>query len=236
MRSATNSAGERYYHPVGVATSVRTPGRPTSARNRPLDADSVLAGKDDEVTTRSTAPVTTVVQRTTLAAHSLACVCLAFMFLLILANVVARNVFGTSITGASSIPRYLLVGVVYMGLASAYDHTDGLIRFTLIIDHVRSSTRRLLLGLAGLLTGVALGVLAGRMWMAAADAHERGSVTADDPRIPLYLLYGGAALGLTVVLLAALVHTRAQFRSHDVRRAERPRPTTLHSSRNGGSS
>jgi TRAP-type C4-dicarboxylate transport system permease small subunit len=140
------------------------------------------------------------VEATGYAAAVLAAACLAGIAVLVVAEVVARDVFGHSLNITWEVSGYLMGAVFLLGAAHAL--ADGAhVRTGLnsVIPH--AATRRALEAFCFLVGLIVLAYAARALWLLALQSAERGVTSWSSLRAPLWLPQGALAVGAT--LLAA---------------------------------
>ncbi|MDB6454221.1 TRAP transporter small permease subunit [Falsirhodobacter sp. 20TX0035] len=138
------------------------------------------------------------IDRITDTGNVLSALCLLGIFLLVAAEILARNLLGYSISFSWDVAAYLMGGCFMFAAASALKE-GAHVRVTGLVDAVRPRTARMLdlvATLVGLATAAALAwALCEMAWL----SFERGSTSAAAVRIPL--VWPQAALAAGAILL-----------------------------------
>ncbi len=111
-----------------------------------------------------------------------------------IANVIARNAFGQSITFAEEANQALIVLITFVGIGYGVRHARH-IRMAAVYDALSGTPRKALMVITALGTGLLLLLLTGYAVAYVASVHALGSVTPA-LRIPLYIIYAVVPLGL----------------------------------------
>jgi TRAP-type C4-dicarboxylate transport system permease small subunit len=152
-------------------------------------------------------PVVRVIEALSDAAGYLAGATVLGLTALITSAVVARRVFGAPILAADEVSGYLLLAIVFFGLAHTMK-AGGHIRADIVLTHVPLKVRALLELLATVLAiGFALALLGGA-WALLTEYYGHATTSFKYLQIPLWmpasLLVVGAAL-LALQLVAQLL-------------------------------
>lgn len=124
---------------------------------------------------------------------------IAVMAIVSVANVVARNAFGTSLQYAHDITQMLLVLVTFMGIGIGARQARH-IRVSAIHDLLPKPVRKLLLTLIGLVTSLLLFALAGWAWDYVQATRRSCRILPEAfAQLPLWL---GTGLALAVMVMA----------------------------------
>lgn len=127
--------------------------------------------------------------------------------LLIAAGVFARRVLGSPLLAVDELSGYLLLTIVFLGLAYTMK-TGGHIRSDILLAHVPPGARHGLEVAAILLALVFAAALLAGTWLIVAEYYQRGTLSFKYLQIPLWipasLLVVGVAL-LVLQLVASLL-------------------------------
>lgn len=130
---------------------------------------------------------------------------------LIASAVIARRVFGSPILAVDELSGYLLLAIVFFGLAYTMK-AGGHIRADIVLAHVPGKVREVLEIVATVLALAFALALLGGVWALAAEYYEHGTTSFKYLQIPLWmpaaLLVVGAAL-LALQLVAQLLRKPA---------------------------
>lgn len=141
------------------------------------------------------------------AAGALAALVVLGLTFFITSAVFSRRVVGSPILAADEVSGYLLLAIVFLGLAYTMK-TGGHIRSDIVLAHVRPGVRGGLETLATLLGLAFAVVLLASTWRLVAQYYSRGTLSFRYLQIPLWipgiLLVAGAAI-LVVQLIAQLL-------------------------------
>lgn len=132
---------------------------------------------------------------------------------LIVLNVLTRMLTGNSIAAVGEICQFLIILITFAGLS----HAAGLgrhIRMTALHDMLSHRARRYLLAFVSASTALLLLFLAVQATHYAAVVHRLGSISPV-LRVPLYLVYACAPIGLASAALQYLLTTARNLRSND---------------------
>lgn len=133
----------------------------------------------------------------------LAALCLAGIFVLIMAEVIARNLVGTSVAFSWDYASYMMGGVFMLAAAAALK-SGAHVRVTVLREPLSEAGRRgldltaCLVGIAAV--GLLLWSVSSMAWLSA----ERGSTSATVVRTPLWIPQAVVAAGAFVFLLQML--------------------------------
>ena len=118
------------------------------------------------------------------------------MALVSIANVIARDVFGRSLTFAEEVDQILIVMVTFIGVGYAA-RLGRHIRMTALYDQLPALWQRWLMVVVNLSTGALLWVLA---WYGGDYVLQTQSIGSVTPalKIPLWLVYASAPVGLAL--------------------------------------
>lgn len=126
---------------------------------------------------------------------------------LIASSVIARRIFGSPILAADELSGYLLLAIVFLGLAYTMK-AGGHIRVDILLAHVPPRARAGLDALATILAVAFTLALLGGTWALVAAYYQHGTLSFKYLQIPLWipgaLLVIGAAL-LVLQLVAQLL-------------------------------
>lgn len=143
---------------------------------------------------------------------AIAAASLFLMALLVAAHVLMRATVGAGVRGVNEVSQYLLVAVVYAGLAAAL--RDGsFIRVHLLISRMSGRLQSMFIRLVALISLGFMGLLTWRSWSFALESFRRGTESIGVLETPLWMPHSIVAIGstaLTVQLLAILADPTSQ--------------------------
>jgi TRAP-type C4-dicarboxylate transport system permease small subunit len=129
---------------------------------------------------------------------------------MIAAAVLARRVLGTPILAADELSGYLLLGIVFLGLAYTMK-AGGHIRADIVLAHVPPAARRALeVGAAALGLAFAGAFLAGN-WALSSEYWTRGTLSFRYLQVPLWIPATLLVLGSLVLCLQLLAQLCRQL-------------------------
>lgn len=144
---------------------------------------------------------------------AIAMAALAIMAVMIAAHVVMRGTIGSGVRGVNEWSQYLLVGVVYAGLAVSL--RDGsFIRVQLLIDRLGARAQALAIRLVAVVSLAFMSLLSWQSWVFALDALRNGTESIGVLEAPLWIPQSLVAIGstaLTLQLLAIAVNPSGQL-------------------------
>lgn len=119
------------------------------------------------------------------------------------ANVVARYVFGQSITGADELQIYLMLVLAFFGSVVATVRRQHL-RMDVLVRFFPRAIQRVLDGLEGIAAAVLCGFVCWISTQYALRIHQIGSVS-ENAHIPMWIPHGVVALAFAVLTVIGLL-------------------------------
>jgi TRAP-type C4-dicarboxylate transport system permease small subunit len=142
--------------------------------------------------------------RLTWAAAAFSALAMALLFILMLAEIVSRNLLGKSLGFTWEVSGYLLGLIIFM--ASSWTlRTDKHIRITLLREHLPNGGMRWLDLLATLIGVVIVGFFTAAFVGFCLQTWQSGTVSSTPQQIPLIYPRALMALGLVVFTLTLIV-------------------------------
>lgn len=138
------------------------------------------------------------------ASAALAALAMALLFILMLSEIVSRNLFGTSLGFSWEISGYLLGLIIFMASSSALRH-DKHIRITLLREHLPAGGVRWLDLLATLIGVIIAGFFSAAFIGFCLQTWHSGTVSSTPQQIPLIVPRALMALGLLVFTSTLIV-------------------------------
>ena len=119
------------------------------------------------------------------------------------ANAIGRYAFGQSLFLSEELNQFLIVGVTYVGLAYAVRRGRN-IRMTAVYDALSDRTKKVLLTLISLITGLLLMFLT---WKSVLYVQEVREINRLSPALqfPVYIIYAVIPVGLAMASLQYLI-------------------------------
>lgn len=136
----------------------------------------------------------------------LSAVLIAVIWVLMTAEVVARNVFSSPILGVSEIAIYLYVTAAYFGF-SYTQKEKGHISVELLYDKLGERAKRIVNVIAYLLCDALFVCFTGCIWKAFFQSWTIKEIQLSAMKMPVYVLKFTIALGVTVMLLQMIIDT-----------------------------
>jgi len=136
----------------------------------------------------------------------LSAVLMAVIWLLMMSEVVARNIFKSPILGASEIAIYLYVTAAYFGF-SYTQKEKGHICVELLYDRLGLKAKRVVDVIAFLLSDVLFVCFTVCIWKAFAASWAIKEIQLSAMKMPVYVLKFTIAVGITMMLLQLLIDT-----------------------------
>lgn len=162
------------------------------------------------------------------ASAALAALAMALLFVLMLSEILSRNLLGTSLGFSWEISGYLLGLIIFMASSWALRH-DKHIRITLLREHLPAGGVRWLDLLATLIGVIIAGFFAAAFIGFCLQTWHSGTVSSTPQQIPLIAPRALMALGLIVftatLIVRALVLVAAPELMGDQKRLDSTLPT-----------
>lgn len=130
--------------------------------------------------------------------------------LLIAAGVFARRVLGAPLLVVDEVSGYLLLAIVFLGLAYTMK-AEGHIRSDILLAHVPPRARQRLETFATCLALGFTGVLLAGAWAIAAEYYTRGTLSFKYLQIPLWIPASLLVVGVALLLLQLALRLRRQL-------------------------
>ena len=147
------------------------------------------------------------------AMAAIAALALLVMAALIAAHVMMRFFFDSGVRGVNELSQYLLVALVYAGLAVAL--RDGsFIRVQLLLDRFDRRRQAMLIRFVSVLSLAFVGLLTWQSWTFAIDSLRNGTESIGVLETSLWIPQSIVAIGstaLTFQVLAILIDPRSQL-------------------------
>lgn len=131
-------------------------------------------------------------------------VLIAVIWLLMTAELVARNIFDAPILGVSEITVYLYVTAAYFGF-SYTQKEKGHICVELLYDRLSPQSKRVMNVVACLLSSVLFVCFSVCTWRAFAESWAIKEIQLSAMKMPVYVLKFTIAVGVTVMLVQMLL-------------------------------
>lgn len=131
---------------------------------------------------------------------------IALIWIIMTAELVARNVFHSPILGVSEIAIYLYVTAAYFGF-SYTQKEKGHICVELLYDRLGQQTRRVVDVIAYLLCDALFLCFAVCIWRAFGESWAIKEIQLSAMKMPVYVLKFTIALGITAMLLQLILDT-----------------------------
>lgn len=126
---------------------------------------------------------------------------LLLMMLVITADVIARRIFGQSLSWVYGLTEsFLMVIVVFLGIAYTH-YKDDHIRFKLIIDIIPKTGLKIITAISHLFTMLFFVLIAYQGLLQTLHAWEKDISTGGIVSLPLYLSYIWVPLGSILVII-----------------------------------
>ncbi|WP_249977829.1 TRAP transporter small permease subunit [Vreelandella olivaria] len=144
------------------------------------------------------------------ATAALAALAMALLFVLMLSEIISRNLFGRSLGFSWEVSGYLLGLIIFMASSWAL-RNDKHIRITLLRDHIPEGYARWLDLLATLIGVVIAGFFSAAFIGFCLQTWHGGTVSSTPQEIPLIYPRALMALGLIVFTLTLIVRAMVLF-------------------------
>ena len=130
----------------------------------------------------------------------------ALMGLLITYEVIARAVFGESTLMADEMSAYLLVLLIFMGLAYCL-HNDGMLRVEFLFNRFPPKVQAAVELVSGLLALAYMVLLTYNCWMFVYESYDLGYTSVHPSGIKLWIPQLAIPVGCSLMVLEFLAHT-----------------------------
>ena len=167
---------------------------------------SVLLGQTPKEAARKPLPPTRLLGRTGVVMAAIGGLMLTIMMGLTVCDVIGRYIFNAPIKGAAELTEILLSATIFLGLGTVSLSEDH-VTVDLLTEKMPSAVQPLRQALAGLASGVVLGVVSWRLWVYAAQIGGYGGSTTNlaIPIAPLgYFCAICAAVGAVITAFLPL--------------------------------
>jgi TRAP-type C4-dicarboxylate transport system permease small subunit len=141
---------------------------------------------------------------------AMSAVLMAAIWVLMTAEVIARNIFESPILGASEIAIYLYVSAAYFGFSYTQKH-KGHIVVELLYDRFGEKAKRINEFIVYLISDVLFICFSICMWNAFVASFKIREIYLSAMKMPVYVLRFAIALGLTAMVIQLLIDTYDSF-------------------------
>lgn len=135
----------------------------------------------------------------------LAGVALLLMVALLSVHILRRWVTGTGIRGAGELSQYLMITLVYCGLAMTL-RDGGFLRVDLLLSHLPDRVGLAINTVVRLLSLAFMLLLTWRTWALMAQSYARGVDSIGVLRVPLWIPQAVVVMGCVALTLQILAH------------------------------
>jgi TRAP-type C4-dicarboxylate transport system permease small subunit len=143
-------------------------------------------------------------KRLSLTGASLSALLTVALVILIMIEIIGRSFFDYSTMLADEYSGYFYLALVFLGFAYTFDE-EGHIRISIVTSRLRSSAKRWVDILAGLMTLAILLFALYYSWDFMLESHEMEMLSEGVSETPLYLTQIPIVVGLGLFALSALV-------------------------------
>lgn len=137
---------------------------------------------------------------------------IAAVCVLMILEVIMRNVFNSPIRGVSEICIFLYVAASYLGFSYAQQYRSH-ITVDLLYSRMKAEVQLIMDRVAYIINVILFAVFSYYNWGAFADSFAKREIYLAAIRMPVYVLRFAIALGATFMLLQLIVDTIESFKS-----------------------
>jgi TRAP-type C4-dicarboxylate transport system permease small subunit len=142
-------------------------------------------------------------------------VALLVMVALLSAHILRRWLTGTGIRGANEVSQYLMITLVYCGLAMTL-RDGGFLRVDLLLSRLPDRVAGVINALVHLLSLGFMVLLTWRTWALMSQSYARGIDSIGVLRVPLWIPQSVVVVGIVALTLQILVHVVFPGAARDV--------------------